>query len=307
MKTAFIGGVQFSHEILSSILEDGWDVSVVFSYDDSKKMNFSDFSNFDDITKKYSLKHVKVNNINDIENIEILNQIQPDLILVMGWSQLLKNDILSIPKLGVIGSHPTELPKYRGRAPIPWSILKDLKQSALTFFFIEESVDDGDILDQQKFLIDDNDDATSIYNKVIVLGKQMIISTLHSIKDGNAKRIKQDPTLFIENWPKRTPEHGKINWDSTSDEVLKLIRATTYPYPGAFTFYNHQKVIIWKAESTNEKSLGSGLITSVSKNGIKVSCKDKILLLKFIQVNDKIFDIDSNFSLFLVRKTFQSS
>ena len=72
----------------------------------------------------------------------------------MGWSQLLKNDILTIPEFGVIGSHPTQLPKYRGRAPIPWTILKKLKHSALTFFFIEEGIDNGDILDQKIFEID---------------------------------------------------------------------------------------------------------------------------------------------------------
>ena len=117
-------------------------------------------------TEKFNIFHVKVDKINDEKNIEILEKINPDLILVMGWSQLLSLKIIQIPKFGVIGSHPTELPKYRGRAPIPWSIIKGLKESALTFFYIQEGVDDGDILDQSKFDISDNDDASSIYQKM---------------------------------------------------------------------------------------------------------------------------------------------
>ena len=170
MNIIFIGGVKFSRDLLESILENNWSISSVFSYDNSKKKFYSDFASFEEITTRFNVKHFKVDNINDKKNIEIIKEIKPDLILVMGWSQLLKNDILKIPKLGVIGSHPTELPKYRGRAPIPWSILKGLKESALTFFYIDEGTDDGDIIDQRKFKITDNDDATSIYNKIIEIG-----------------------------------------------------------------------------------------------------------------------------------------
>ena len=157
MNIIFIGGVKFSRDLLESILENNWSISSVFSYDNSKKKFYSDFASFEEITTRFNVKHFKVDNINDKKNIEIIKEIKPDLILVMGWSQLLKNDILKIPKLGVIGSHPTELPKYRGRAPIPWSILKGLKESALTFFYIDEGTDDGDIIDQRKFKITDND------------------------------------------------------------------------------------------------------------------------------------------------------
>ena len=122
----------------------------------------------------------------------MIKQIKPELILVMGWSQILKDTIIKIPKKGVIGSHPTELPKYRGRAPIPWSIIKGLKESALTFFYIQEGVDDGDIVDQQKFIISEHDDATSIYNKITNIGKEMILKNLNLIESGSVNRIKQD-------------------------------------------------------------------------------------------------------------------
>ena len=212
MNIIFIGGVKFSLDLLKSILENNWSVSSVFSYDDSKKKIYSDFASLDETTSRFNVKHFKVININDENNEEIIKKIKPDLILVMGWSQLLSNDILKIPKLGVIGSHPTELPKYRGRAPIPWSILKGLKESALTFFYVGEGTDDGDILAQQKFRITDSDDATSIYDKITEIGKTMILENLQLIRDGKIKKRKQNSAEFIEYWPKRKPEDGKIIW-----------------------------------------------------------------------------------------------
>ena len=155
MKIIFISGVIFGHEVLSHILKHNQKISLVFSYNDSKKEIYSDYKSFDDITKKYGISNIKVNKINDVENFELIKNIKPDLILVMGWSQLLDEKILELPLIGTIGSHPTELPKYRGRAPIPWSILKNLKKSALTFFWINNGVDNGDLLDQKFFEINE--------------------------------------------------------------------------------------------------------------------------------------------------------
>ena len=281
MKIAFIGGVKFSHELLSTILSNGWDVSIVFSYDDSKEKKYSDITSFADLTKKYGIKHVQVDNINDKQNIIILKEINPDLILVMGWSQLLKNEIIKIPKFGVVGSHPTELPKYRGRAPIPWTILKNLKESALTFFYIDEGVDDGDILDQRKFSISEKDDATTLYKIMTNLGKEMLLDNLVSIKEGWQIRKKQDQNEFIENWPKRTIEDGKINWNNSSEEIHTLIRATTHPYPGAFTEFKNQKLIIWKSEFLNNTNSKLGIVEEINNDNILVGTgKGALKILK---------------------------
>ena len=279
MKIAFIGGVQFSHELLLHILNLGWEVSVVFSYADSKKKYYSDFASFDKITEKFNIFHVKVDKINDEKNIEILEKINPDLILVMGWSQLLSLKIIQIPKLGVIGSHPTELPKYRGRAPIPWSIIKGLEESALTFFYIQEGVDDGDILDQSKFDISENDDASSIYQKMTKLGKQMLESNLPLIATGNQNQTIQDSSMYIESWPKRIPDDGKIDWSKSAKEIHTLIRATTKPYPGAFTFLKNEKLIIWSASYSNERSLGIGIIMEITLSTLKIGTNKGCLII----------------------------
>ncbi len=281
MKVAFIGGVKFSHELLSIILDNEWDVSVVFSYDDSKKKYYSDIANFVELTKKHNVRHIQVNNINDDENIKILQKINPDLILVMGWSQLLDHEIIKIPKFGVIGSHPTELPKFRGRAPIPWSIIKKLKESALTFFYIDEGIDHGDIIDQRKFNISNKDDATSIYEKVIDLGKKMILDNLVILKNNKIIRKKQIQSEFIENWPKRTMDDGKIVWNNSSKEIHRLIRATAFPYPGAFTKFNNEKLIIWKSDFLDNLNSSPGLISEIHNDYVLIGTgKGKLKILK---------------------------
>lgn len=287
MKICFISGVKFGHELLSHMLENNLNISIIFSYADSKKTNYSDFIAFDDIAMKYGIKHVKVNNINDLENVKIINDIHPDLILVMGWSQLLKKEILNVPKLGTIGSHPTELPKYRGRAPIPWTIIKGLNESALTFFYITEGTDEGDIVNQHNFRITPNDDTHSLYEKIIVIGKQMIMETIQLLEQNKIKRIPQDNSKFIEYWIKRTPEDGKINWANSAKEIHTLIRGTTHPYPGAFTYYKKSKLVIWQAEYTqNDTNKLPGEILDVSKQGLKVSTGMGYVLLQKISLND---------------------
>jgi methionyl-tRNA formyltransferase len=286
MKIIFIGGVKFSYEILKTILENNWNISVVFSYDDSKKEKISDFISLDELCSKYNLQNIKVDKINAQNNIEIIKKIEPDIILVMGWSQLLNSEIISIPKIGVIGSHPTELPKYRGRAPIPWSILKGLKTSALTFFFIEEGTDSGDILDQRSFKLSSNDDATSVYKKVESVGKEMIQDNLTKLQNGNYTRKKQDVSNFIENWEKRGPQDGIIDWSRNSQEIHTLIRATTHPYPGAYTIFNGSKLIIWGAEFSNEQSKGVGKIMRVNNFNVKIGTGKGVIILKRISFND---------------------
>ncbi len=296
MKIAFFGGVIFSLEILKTILKNNFSVDIVFSYDESKKKFYSDYVSFDEITQKYGITNIKVQKTNDERNIRFLKKIQPDLILVMGWSHLLKDEILKIPKLGIIGSHPTELPKYRGRTPISWSIIKDLKESALTFFYITEGADEGDILDQRKFQITNKDDAESLYKKITNLGKEMIVYNLPLLEKGAAPRIKQDPSKFIEYWQKRDTKDGLIDWSKSGKEIHNLVRATTHPYPGAFTFFKSSKIKIWKADYLDELSQGVGKIMDVKDGAVKIGTGKGVLLLHKISINDVEHDANKIFS-----------
>ena len=215
----------------------------------------------------------------------------------MGWSQLLSDELIDIPKIGIIGSHPTELPKYRGRAPIPWTILKNLTQSALTFFWINPGTDEGPIENQKFFKIDQNDDASTIYKKIIDIGKDMILEDLELIESGELRKIPQDQTKFIENWPKRQPDDGKINWSKSSSDIHRLIRASTHPYPGAFTYFGKKKIKIWKATISSDKSNGIGRIMEITDDKIKVGTADSSIILQ--KITSDFEDLENSKNIFL--------
>jgi len=297
LKIIYISGVQFGYELLSSLLEHEKSISLIISYEDQKKKKYSDFANFKEISKKYNVLHKQVDKINDKKNVELIRSLQPDLIFVMGWSQLLSDELIDIPKIGIIGSHPTELPKYRGRAPIPWTILKNLTQSALTFFWINPGTDEGPIENQKFFKIDQNDDASTIYKKIIDIGKDMILEDLELIESGELRKIPQDQTKFIENWPKRQPDDGKINWSKSSSDIHRLIRASTHPYPGAFTYFGKKKIKIWKATISSDKSNGIGRIMEITDDKIKVGTADSSIILQ--KITSDFEDLENSKNIFL--------
>ena len=286
MKIIFISGVKFGYDVLNHILNHNWKVEAVFSYHESKKEIYSDMIDFDSLTSKFNIKNFKVNNINDEINVKLINDISPDLILVIGWSQLLKNNVLKIPKIGIIGSHPTELPKFRGRAPIPWSIIKNLKESALTLFWIQEGTDNGPILDQQKFIISDNDDASTLYEKMTSIGKTMILDNIYEIKKGKITKILQDESKFIESWPKRTSNDGKIDWNHTAKEIHTLIRASTHPYPGAYTYFKKKKLIIWKSVLVDSSTNKPGELMKISDSELQIGTSKGIIKLIYGTYDD---------------------
>jgi len=287
LKIVFVSGVTTGVEWAKTILESNYKIAALFTYDELKKKNYSDFGNFDSLSDEYNVPQYKIRgNINDLENVEIIKKIEPDLILVLGWSQLLKKDLIKIPKIGVFGSHPTLLPKYRGRAPIPWTIIKGLGKSGLTFFWIDEGIDDGDILDQREFLISEDEDATSLMKKITDIGKIMLVENLTKINEGIIMRKKQNELDFAEEWPKRTPEDGKIDWSKPAKDIHTLIRATTHPYPGAYTIFKNKKIKIWKAEIEEGDVKEFGKIISVEKTNVRISTGKGNLIIKKISIND---------------------
>ena len=294
LKILFISGVKFGYDLLSYVLEKDWKISGIISYSSDLKKNYSDYADFDTLAKKYGIANKKVKKINDEENIEFIKKLNPDLILVMGWSQLLSSDIIKIPKIGIIGSHPTELPKYRGRAPIPWTIIKELKNSALSFFYIQEGVDNGDIVDQKFFEVKNTDDASMIYRKITELGKEMLVKNLSLLESGQVIRKKQNEDEFIENWSKRNPSDGEINWNSDAYDIDKLIRATTSPYPGAYTFFKNKKVIIWKSTFNELENFESGKIMSVVNGIPTIGTKKGTITFKKISIQNETNESDEN-------------
>jgi len=246
IKILFLGTVEFSRHCLDETLRLGGNVTEVLTLDEKKGLFNSDYADLEPVAAQYGVPVRRIHNINDQETIHHIQRLEPDVIFVFGFSQLIKKEVLDIPNLGCIGTHPALLPKNRGRHPLTWALIDDLKESGLTFFYLDEGADSGDILWQKKFFISDMDDAGTLYGKIKSLASEGIREILPLLQAGNAPRIKQDHSKATY-WRKRGEEDGEIDWNGTTRQAFNLIRGLCRPYVGAHTFAGKYKVIIWRS------------------------------------------------------------
>ncbi len=246
IKTAFVTCVQIGLSCIEEIYNIGGKLDLLITLKDNKAKDKSGRIYLEKVSSKYNVPLLKINNVNDREVIDVLIKYDIDWLFIIGWSQIAKKELLDTPKKGCIGMHPTLLPIGRGRAAIPWAIIKGLDKTGVTMFKLNEGVDTGDIIAQGEIKLDNETTATELYEKVNDMHTQLIRDKWFDIISDNINPIKQDDSLATE-WPGRTPEDGAINENMTMDEAHTLVRATTHPYPGAFYIKDNTKIVIWRA------------------------------------------------------------
>jgi methionyl-tRNA formyltransferase len=245
MRIAFCTCVQIGRSCIESVLELGGRFDLFLTLHDHKATSKSGRIYLDDLAQEHGVPLYKLNHINDPDVEQILVDRQIDWLFIIGWSQIASSRLLSVPHKGVIGAHPTLLPEGRGRAAVPWAILKGMKKTGVTFFKMDEGVDTGPILDQLSIDIASNETATELYSKVNqahVLLMPQIWPKLMS--DTLVERVQDEQQATY--WPGRTPADGEITPEMTLDQVDRLVRATTHPYPGAYvTLASGGRVVVW--------------------------------------------------------------
>jgi methionyl-tRNA formyltransferase len=242
----FVGCVTEGFRSLEHLLRRGERVLCIFTLRDDLAAKTSGAMRFDEVAGRHGIPLVKVRNINDPEPVERIRALAPDLVLVIGWTQLVKAEILRIPRHGCIGFHASLLPQYRGRAPINWALINGESRTGNTMMLLEEGVDDGDILAQREIPIGFEDTCATLYEKVAATEFDMLDEVLPLIRAGRIPRRKQDPSR-VSVMPKRRPEDGLIDWGKPARRLYDWVRALTHPYPGAFTHLEGRKVFVWKA------------------------------------------------------------
>lgn len=254
MRIIFIGCVQAGLKCLKQILDDKWEVKAIFTLAKRYAGRTSGFVDFSPIAAKYKIALYKIKNINTQINIDRIKRINPDLIIICGWQRLVSEKILKILPKGTISFHSSLLPRYRGRAPVNWAIINGEKKTGITMFYCDKEADTGDIIAQQSFPITLNDTCGTVYDKVAKAACGLIHKYLPRIKAGTVK-IKKNRSIRHRFWPKRNPEDGRIQWNKSSLAVHNWIRALTRPYPGAFTYYDGEKVFIWKSKLNSRRKI----------------------------------------------------
>ena len=273
MKILFIGTVEFSKIALQKLIELNAQVVGVCT---KEKSEFnSDFAELRPICEKNKIPYKYVDNINSKDNCNWIKSLNPDVIFCFGWSNLLKKNILTLAPMGVLGFHPSELPKNRGRHPLIWALALGLKKSASTFFFMDEGIDSGEILSQKNFDILSNDDAQTLYDKMINIALLQIEEFLPQLEKKNYQTIKQnDETSNI--WRKRVKTDGQIDFRMESQAIYNLVRALTKPYVGAHINYKEKEITVWKVEIVENKqnNIESGKVLDINEDKILVKTYD---------------------------------
>jgi bifunctional polymyxin resistance protein arnA len=276
MKILFIGAVEFSYKSLEKLIDLNAEIVGVCT---KKVSNFnSDFADLTPLCNKANIPLRYVDNINSNESIDWIKSLKPDIIFCFGWSNLIKKELLNLPKMGIVGYHPALLPKNRGRHPIIWALALGLKASGSTFFFMADGVDDGDILSQEEVEIFYEDDARSLYDKVLATALKQIEYFLPKLQNNSFQSFKQNNSL-ANAWRKRGKLDGKIDFRMTSGAIYNLVRALTRPYVGAHVEYNGKDVSVWKVKEVdfNRENIEHGKVLENDGRTIIVKTYDKAI------------------------------
>lgn len=283
MKIVFMGTPEFAVPTLEALIEKH-DVAAVVTQPDKpkgrgKKMIFSA------VKEKAVENNIKVyqpTKVRDGEFVEILKEYEPDVIVVVAFGQILSEDILNIPKYGCINVHGSILPKYRGAAPIQWSIINGEEFGGVTTMYMAKGLDSGDMILKAEEKIKDDDTYGTLYDRLSYIGADLLIKTLDLIERGEIVRVPQnddDATLA----PMITRDMEHIDWDNTSENVANLIKGLN-PQPVSYTMYNDEKLKIWFAEVEKTEYSGEiGEIVDVRKKDFVVKTKKGAVAVKEVQ------------------------
>lgn len=288
MKIVFMGTPYFAVPTLQALFTKGYTIDLVITQKDKPKGRGKKIQ-YTPVKEKaldLGLEVYQPDSINDLESVEKIKAIDPDFIVVVAYGQILKKEILEIPKFGCYNVHASLLPKYRGAAPINWAIINGEKETGVTIMEMEEGLDTGDMVLCKSIPITGDDDAVTIHDKLSELGGNLIIESLQGIVDEQLSKTSQNHSLSTYA-SMMNKEMGKINWDDNSDNIKNLIRGLK-PWPSAYTHYKNEVVKVHKASVIDELKEGkNGEIIKVDNKGIYVKSLDKILLIEELQFPGK--------------------
>ncbi len=247
---------------IEALLRHGFDVRAVFTHVDDPGENRW-FRSVAEFAAGQGLPVFAPDNVNHPLWVEKIRKLAPDVIFSFYYRHMVSSGILEIPPKGALNLHGSLLPKYRGRCPINWVLVKGEKESGVTLHYMTAKPDDGDIVGQKAFAIGDDDTALDLFGKAERAAGELLDELLPRIKRGQAPRTPQDhkkATYF----GGRKPADGKIDWAADAQTVHNLVRAVTPPYPGAFTAQGGKKLFVWKSRPEPlKKKAAAGTVVSL--------------------------------------------
>ena len=288
MKIVFMGTPEFAVPCLQKIIDEGHEVLAVVTQPDKPKGRGKKLAMppVKELALKYNIDVYQPVKAREDSFVEKLKEINPELIVVVAFGQILPKSILDIPKFGCVNVHASLLPKYRGAAPLNWVIINGEEKTGVTTMYMDVGLDTGDMILKSEIPLDDEITAGELHDKMMVQGAEVLKDTIDLISKGEAPREKQndEETCYS---PIMDKSLGNIDWSKSATDIHNLIRGVN-PWPSSYTTYDKQTMKIWKTKVLDKLSEKTpGTILSVDKNGIEVSTGDKVLQISEIQMSGK--------------------
>jgi len=248
------------YECLDALIEHDDNIMAVITHKDDPNEEIW-FRSVAKLAEKNGIPVHSPASVNTPEWIKSITNWNPDLILSFYYREIIPAEILSVPRLGAFNMHGSLLPKYRGRAPINWAVLKGETQTGATLHHMVKKADAGDIVDQEPVKIGADETARDVFDKVTAAARMVLERQLDALVEGTAPRKPQDESKATK-FGGRKPEDGRIDWSQSSRDIYNLVRAVTQPYPGAFTTVDGRKMLVWWAKPLDKPTGAPGTVLS---------------------------------------------
>ena len=284
MRLVWVSFDVMGRDCLAAAAESGAEVAAVVTLPGPIDPDRSGQCSFDEIAAELGARLIESVDVNAPDTIAAIREADPDLIFVVGWSQLVMDEFIGLPRHGVFGMHPTLLPRHRGRAAIPWAILSGLAKTGVTLFQIADgTADSGPIVGQVEVPVELHETATTLYEKITAAHLELVREFVPRLLDGTAERVPQD-TRRASSWPKRTPADGIIDWETRAPYLYDWVRAQTRPYPGAFTYLGEDKLVVWRARPVElDDEAPAGTVVRRDGEAAVVACGEGGLVLEEVE------------------------
>ena len=293
MNIIFMGTPDFAAESLKAVIEKGHNIMAVVTNPDRPKGR--GMKMIATPVKEVAIEKnipvyqpLKVRGNEDF--IEALKSLNPDVICVVAYGKILPKEILDIPKYGCINVHASLLPKYRGAAPIQWAVLNGDKTTGVTTMYMDVGMDTGDMILKEEVQIGEDETTGELWERLSVIGGNLLVRTLDEIENGTVKRIPQGEDFTIA--PMLSKEMAKIDWQSKNAKEIKNLVRGLNPIMGAYAFLNGSKIKFWKVDvaknigydEDNIKIFKNGtVLISDQKDGLFIKTEKGILSVLEIQ------------------------
>jgi methionyl-tRNA formyltransferase len=249
VRTLFIGSTKRGYQTLAALIEHRANIVGVISLRQDEHETERYEEPIRRLAERHDLPLYETRWMKDRPYPEIIaRDIRPDLSVVVGCRILLPRDVYEIPPRGTVAVHDSMLPEYRGFAPLNWQIINGEDHTGVTLFYLNDSMDCGDIIAQTRVPIGPIDTAPQVFERVCQATVDVVLTAYPLLSDGTAPRRQQfehEGSITC----RRTPDDGLIDWNRPTSDIANLIRGLTSPYPGAFTFYKGRRVTIWRAQA----------------------------------------------------------